>query len=191
MKHILSLLLLTALFGIPAGCDDPSESEANRISVTYEIDRKFQWNPAEKKFSGTILVKNSATLRGMQLASNTYGLTFSLIPGERTTIITKSDEEGTCYNGEYPELPVLLPQLMDRQSPATICELFDYDVRAVCELELSAVAIEGKYYFVFNSYDVPSTWFFCTSFEIEENLPFNDEKFVTLSAGKVEFRRKL
>ena len=189
MKLATILLLTTLLLGFFTGCDDSSRSEKMHITITYEIDRKIQWDPATKKLSGTILIKNNAITRGTQLSSNSYGVTFELCPGDRTTIIIKSDEEGTYYNGEFPDLPMQLPQVMNRQSAAELGEYFDYDVRAACELELSAEPISGKYYLILSLYDVQAMWLFGTGFEVPENTPLKDAKFVQLSAGTQEFKR--
>ena len=190
MKHLLSLLLMQAVLSVfLTGCDDSARSKENSITVNYEIDRKFQWDPATKRFEGTLLFRNNAVTRGMPLSSNSYGVTFELTPGDRTTIIIKSDEEGTYYNGEFPDLPMQLPQVMNRQSATELGEYFDYDVRAACELELSAEPISGKYCLILSLYDVQAMWLFGTGFEVSENTPLKDAKFVQLSAGTQEFKR--
>ena len=188
MKHIL-LLPITFLLILFTGCGDTSRSEETCICVSYEIDRKFQWEPIDRRFSGMILIRNSAILRKTPLSSNSYGITFELCPGERTTIAIKSDDEENYFNGEFTDLPVQLPQLLNRQSSGEPGSFFDYDLRAVCELELTEMPINGKYYLLFSCYDVQSTWFFETEFEILETVSLKDEKFVLFSAGRQEFHR--
>ncbi|MBS1371129.1 MAG: hypothetical protein HPZ91_14350 [Lentisphaeria bacterium] len=188
MKYIL-LLMLLACSGLFSGCDDPSQPKTTRITVNYEIDRKFQWVPAEKKFTGTILIKTRSIAKDLPLSTNTYGISFELQPGDRTTVIIKSDDEGTYYNGEFPDLPMQLPRLLSMQRSDVYSEVFDYDMRAACDLELSEEPIDGKYYLIFNCYDIQSSWLFGTSFEVPESSPLLDQKYVSLSAGKQEFDR--
>ena len=76
---------------------------------------------------------------------------------------------------------------MARQSPDTFQELFDWDVRAACEVELSPEPIDGRYYLIFSCYDVQATWLFSTSFELFHDRPIRDEQFVPFSAGQLEF----
>ena len=108
MKHIPTMLLAILLLSmLLSGCDNQETRGEARITVNYEIDRKFQWSPEENRFSGIILVRDNATTRGVPLSSNSYGIMFELSPGERTTIVTKSSEEGGYYNEEFAA--VLLP----------------------------------------------------------------------------------
>ena len=188
MKHIPTMLLAILLLSmLLSGCDNQETRGEARITVNYEIDRKFQWSPEENRFSGIILVRDNATTRGVPLSSNSYGIMFELSPGERTTIVTKASEEGGYYNEEFAGLPFQLPHLMARQSPDTFQELFDWDVRAACEVELSPEPIDGRYYLIFSCYDVQATWLFSTSFELFHDRPIRDEQFVPFSAGKLEF----
>lgn len=189
MKHIVPILLIALTGILSGGCDDPSRPEKFRVTVNYEIDRKFRWEPSEKHFEGTLLVKNSAISRDLPLSSNSYGVTFHLRPGERTTIIIKCGEEEIYYNGEFTELPMRLPLVMNRLPPGEFGDMVDYDIRAACELQLTFEPVDGRYYLLFSCYDVQAGWLFQTEFEVPENTPISDEKFVPLSAGTQEFDR--
>ena len=75
MKHIPTMLLAILLLSmLLSGCDNQETRGEARITVNYEIDRKFQWSPEENRFSGTILVRDNATTRGVPLSSNSYGI---------------------------------------------------------------------------------------------------------------------
>ena len=104
MKHLFFLFLLVCS-GFIAGCDD-DKPRTTRTTVDYELDRKLDWNAAEKKLKGSIRIKTRSVSKEMPLLSNTYGIAFELTPGDRTTIIVMNDDEGTYFTGEYPDLPI-------------------------------------------------------------------------------------
>ena len=135
MKHLFFLFLLVCS-GFIAGCDD-DKPRTTRTTVDYELDRKLDWNAAEKKLKGSIRIKTRSVSKEMPLLSNTYGIAFELTPGDRTTIIVMNDDEGTYFTGEYPDLPIQLPRLLSLQRPAVSMELLDPEMCAAGEVALS------------------------------------------------------
>ena len=166
MKHLFFLFLLVCS-GFIAGCDD-DKPRTTRTTVDYELDRKLDWNAAEKKLKGSIRIKTRSVSKEMPLLSNTYGIAFELTPGDRTTIIVMNDDEGTYFTGEYPDLPIQLPRLLS----------------AAGEVALSEEPIDGKYYLLFNNYDLKSAWLYGTSLELPAGQPLSDSGYVSLAKGK-------
>ena len=169
--------------GFIAGCDD-DKPRTTRTTVDYELDRKLDWNAAEKKLKGSIRIKTRSVSKEMPLLSNTYGIAFELTPGDRTTIIVMNDDEGTYFTGEYPDLPIQLPRLLSLQRPAVSMELLDPEMCAAGEVALSEEPIDGKYYLLFNNYDLKSAWLYGTSLELPAGQPLSDSGYVSLAKGK-------
>ena len=137
MKHLFFLFLLVCS-GFIAGCDD-DKPRTTRTTVDYELDRKLDWNAAEKKLKGSIRIKTRSVSKEMPLLSNTYGIAFELTPGDR------------CAAGE---------------------------------VALSEEPIDGKYYLLFNNYDLKSAWLYGTSLELPAGQPLSDSGYVSLAKGK-------
>ena len=182
MKHLFFLFLLVCS-GFIAGCDD-DKPRTTRTTVDYELARKLDWNAAEKKLKGSIRIKTRSVSKEMPLLSNTYGIAFELTPGDRTTIIVMNDDEGTYFTGEYPDLPIQLPRLLSLQRPAVSMELLDPEMCAAGEVALSEEPIDGKYYLLFNNYDLKSAWLYGTSLELPAGQPLSDSGYVSLAKGK-------
>lgn len=188
MKHLLLLLLLAAAAFL-AGCDDKSRQGSIRVAVDYELDRQFNWDPATRKLKGSIRIKTIATAKEIPPLSNAYGVSFELSPGSRSTILVMTDDEGTYFTGEYPDLPIQLPRLLSLQRPDVSTELVDPETCAVCEVAMSEDSIDGNYSFLFSCFSLKSGWLFHTIIELPAGKTFADADFVSLAKGREEFKR--
>lgn len=188
MKHLLLLLPLIAA-ALFSGCDDKSRQGSARVSVDYELDRQFNWDPAARKLKGSIRIKTVATAREQPPLSNAYGISFELSPGDRSTILVMTDGEGTYFTGEYPDLPIQLPRLLSLQRPDVSSELIDPEACAACEVALSQDSIDGNYCFLISSYSLKSGWLFNTFVNLPAGKALADADFVSLAKGREEIRR--
>jgi len=189
MKHLLLLLLLVAA-ALFSGCDDKSRQSSVRVSVDYEIDRQFNWDPATRKLKGSVRIKTVATAKEIPPQSNAYGISFELSPGDRSTILVMTDGEGTYFTGEYPDLPIQLPRLLSLQRSDVSAELIDPETCAACEVAISEDVIDGNYCLLFSCFNLKSGWLFNTTVNLPAGKAFADADFVFLAKGKEEFKRR-
>lgn len=188
MKHLLLLFLLAGAACF-TGCDDKSKQSMVRVSVDYELDRQFTWDPGTRKLKGSIRVKTMFTARDVPPLSNAYGINFELSPGDRSTILVMTDGEGTYFTGEYPDLPIQLPRLLNVQRPDVCNELIDPETCAACEVAVSAEPVDGNYCFLFSCFSLKGGWLFNTTVDLPAGRAISDADFVSLAKGKEEFRR--
>jgi len=189
MKHLLLLLPLIAA-GLFSGCDDKSRQSAVRVSVDYELDRQFNWDPVTRKLKGSIRIKTVATAKEQPPLSNAYGISFELSPGDRNTILVMTDGEGTYFTGEYPDLPIQLPRLLSLQRPDVSSELIDPETCAASEVAVSQDTIDGNYCFLFSCFSLKSGWLFNTTVSLPVGKALVDADFVPLAKGREELRRR-
>ncbi len=184
------ILLSLCFAALLAGCGNSSSSkpQVRNLAVDYRIDRKFNWTQPGNKFSGTLHLKVESAEKAAGFTFNTYGITFELAPGERTTIIVKSDPDGVYFNGEYPDLPIRLSQLFNAHR-GSYSELFDYDVRAICEVELSQEAPNGSHTLFISCFDIPTMWFYSTEQALSVENPAADKAYELLAEGRQQFKR--
>jgi len=188
MKHLLllSMVLAAAFLG---GCDDKSKNSVVRVTVDYELDRKFNWDSNAKKLKGAIRIKTISTAKEMPQQSTAYGIAFELTPGDRTTILVMTDGEGTYFTGDYPDLPIQLPRLLSIQTPDTIRELVDPETCAVCEVAISTDSLDGNYCFLFTCFNLKSGWLYHSTIDLPVKQTFSNSDYVPLAKGKEGFKR--
>jgi len=188
MKHLLLLLLLIAA-ALISGCDEKSRPGPVRVSVDYEIDRQFNWDPATRKLKGAIRIKTVATGKELPPQSNAYGISFELSPGDRDTVLVMTDGEGTYFTGEYPDLPIQLPRLLSLQRSEVSTELVDPETCAACEVAISEDSIDGGYCFLFSCFNLKSGWLYNTTVTLPTGKAIADADFISLAKGREDFKR--
>ncbi len=188
MKYLLLLgmVVVAALF---AGCDDKPGKNTLKVAVEYDLDRNFTWEPEQQKLSGVIRVKVVATTKDMPSQSIVFSLPVAVSPGERKTILVMTDEEGVNFTGEYPDLPIQMPRLLQLQAPDVYAELVETELTAACEVALSIEPYEGRHCFVFSCFLPRAGWLHDSSFEFVVDTAFSDGKFIPYVKGEEEVRR--